>query len=71
MTIIPPPTLLLSVSPIQSKTERPLFDTIEVIETESQAALNTHTEHDFQVALKEMTEALGTVHTHGKRLLQG
>jgi hypothetical protein len=34
-----------------------------VIETESQAVLNTHTEHDFQDALKEITEALGTVHT--------
>jgi hypothetical protein len=28
------------------------FDTIEVIETESQAVLNALTEHDFQDALK-------------------
>jgi hypothetical protein len=28
------------------------FDTTEVIETESQAVLNTHTEHVFQDALK-------------------
>jgi hypothetical protein len=29
------------------------FDTTEVIETESQAMLNTHTEHDFQDAFKK------------------
>jgi hypothetical protein len=38
------------------------FDTTEVIETESQAVLNTLTEHDLQEALK-ISEALGTVHT--------
>jgi hypothetical protein len=30
------------------------FDTTEVIETESQAVLNTLTEHDFQDALKKL-----------------
>jgi hypothetical protein len=29
------------------------FDTTEVIEAESQAVLNTHTEHDFQDAFKK------------------
>jgi hypothetical protein len=29
------------------------FDTIEAIEAESQAVLNTHTEHDFQDAFKK------------------
>jgi hypothetical protein len=29
------------------------FDTIEVIEAESQAVLNTLTEHDFQDAFKK------------------
>jgi hypothetical protein len=29
------------------------FDTVEVIETESQAMLNTLTEHDFQDAFKK------------------
>jgi hypothetical protein len=33
------------------------FDTVEVIEAESQAVLNTLTEHDFQDAL-ETAEAL-------------
>jgi hypothetical protein len=46
------------------------FDTIEVIEAESQAVLNTLTEHDYQDVFK-ITEALGTVHTSGKGLLRG
>jgi hypothetical protein len=42
------PTLLYSISPIEDKTESPRhFDTIEVIEAESQAVLNTFTERDF------------------------
>jgi hypothetical protein len=40
------------------------FDTIKVIEAESQAMLDTLTGHDFQNALK-MGEAMGTVHTCG------
>jgi predicted helicase len=39
------------------------FDTIEVIEAESQAVLNTLTDHDFQDAFKKMAEALGMGHT--------
>jgi hypothetical protein len=46
------------------------FDPTEVIDTESQAMLNTLTEHDFQDAFKEMAEALGKAHTRGKGLLQ-
>jgi hypothetical protein len=45
--------------------------TIEVIEAELQAVLNTITEHDFQDAFEKMAEALGTVHTRRRRLLQG
>jgi hypothetical protein len=45
------------------------FDTTEVIEAESQVMLNTLTEHDFQDAFKNMSEALGTMHTHGRVLL--
>jgi hypothetical protein len=37
------------------------FDTIEVIEAESQAVLNSLTEHDFQDAFKKFGEDLGTV----------
>jgi hypothetical protein len=33
------------------------FDTVEVIETESQAVLNTLTEHDFQDAFKKWQSA--------------
>jgi hypothetical protein len=46
MTVIPNPPCL-SVSPIEDKTEIRHFDTIEVIEAESQVMLNTLTEHDM------------------------
>jgi hypothetical protein len=40
------------------------FDTVEVMETESQAVLNTLTEHDFRPgSLLKLKEALGTVRT--------
>jgi predicted helicase len=47
------------------------FETTEVIKAESQAMLNTLTEHGFQAAFKEMAEALGTVHTRGRGLIRG
>jgi hypothetical protein len=47
------------------------FDTAEVIEAESQAVLNTLTEHDFHDALKKTAEALRTLHTSGRGLLRG
>jgi hypothetical protein len=40
----------LSVSPTEDKAH---FDTIEVIEAESQAVLNTLIEHDFQKEFKK------------------
>jgi hypothetical protein len=46
------------------------FDTIEVIDAESQAVLNTFTEHDFLNAFKKMAEALETAHTCGMRLIR-
>jgi hypothetical protein len=45
------PTFL--VSQIEGKTERPPLNTTEVIEAESQAVLNTLTDHDFQDAFKK------------------
>jgi hypothetical protein len=39
------------------------FDTIQVIEAESQAVLDTLTEHDFQDAFGNIAEDLATVHT--------
>jgi hypothetical protein len=42
------------------------FDTIEVVEAESQAVLNTFTEHDLQDTCKKLAEALGMVYTRGK-----
>jgi hypothetical protein len=47
------------------------FDTIVVTETESQAVLNTLTEHDFQEAFKKMEGALGMVHKCSRGLLRG
>jgi hypothetical protein len=41
------------------------FDTNEVIVAESQAVLNTLTEHDFHYEFK-MAEALRTGHTRGR-----
>jgi hypothetical protein len=41
-----------------------------VLEAESQAVLNTLTEHDFQDAFKKMAELLGTVHTLENGLLR-
>jgi hypothetical protein len=43
------------------------FDTIEVMEAELQAVLNTFTEHDFQDAFKKIAEVLRIVHTHTER----
>jgi hypothetical protein len=40
---------LFFVFQIEDKTERPSFETSEVIEAESQAVLNTLTEHDFRM----------------------
>jgi hypothetical protein len=42
-----PPTLPFSVSPTVDKTERSHFDINEMIKEESQAVMNTLTEHDF------------------------
>jgi hypothetical protein len=41
-----------------------------VIEAQSKEMLNILTEHDFQDAFKKMAESLGTVHIHGRELLQ-
>jgi hypothetical protein len=47
------------------------FNTSEVIVAESQAVLNTRTEHDFQDAFKKIAKVLGKLHTHGKALFRG
>jgi hypothetical protein len=56
---------------LKIKLESRHFDRIGVIEAESQAVLNTLTEHDFQNAFKKMAEALGTVYARVRELLQG
>jgi hypothetical protein len=57
MTAVPHPPYFSQFSRLKIKLKGRHFDTIEVIEAESQAVLNTLTEHDFQDALK-MAEAL-------------
>jgi hypothetical protein len=53
----PPPTPLFSVPPVKIKLKGRHFDTTEVLEAESQAVLNSLTEHDFQDAFKNGTSA--------------
>jgi hypothetical protein len=66
----PPASLFLLFPRLKIKLKDRHFDTTEVIEAESQAALNALTEHDLQDAF-ETAEALGTAHTHSRGLLQG
>jgi hypothetical protein len=52
MTVGPHPLFFSLFSQLKIKLKGFHFDTIEVIEAESQAVLNTHTEHDFHDAFK-------------------
>jgi hypothetical protein len=52
MTVVPHPHYLSLLPRLKIKLIGRHFDTIEVIEAESQAVLNTLTEHDFQDAFK-------------------
>jgi hypothetical protein len=71
MTVVPPPTLFPLFPRLKIKLKGQHSDSVEVIEAESQAVLNTFTEHDFQYAFKKIMEALGTVHTRGREVLRG
>jgi hypothetical protein len=51
MTLVPHPPIF-SVSPFEQKLKGLYFDSTEVIEEESQAVLNTFTEHIFQKAFR-------------------
>jgi hypothetical protein len=54
VTVVPHP-LYFSLFPLlKKKLKGRHFDTIEVIETESQAVMNTITEHDFQDAFQNL-----------------
>jgi hypothetical protein len=51
---------------LKIKLEGRHFDTTEAIETESQAVLNTHTEHDFQDAFRKWQKRWeGCIHAEG------
>jgi hypothetical protein len=65
-----PPTTFLCFLRLKIKLKGRHFDTIEVLEAEWRAMLNTPTEHDFQNAFKKMPETLGTVHTRGRLLFR-
>jgi hypothetical protein len=71
MTVIPHQPYI--VSRLKIKVRGRHFDTIEVIEAESQAVPNALTEQDLHDAFKKTAEALEMVHTRkrGRGLLQG
>jgi hypothetical protein len=50
MAVVTHPPYFSLLSGLKIKLKRRHFDTIEVLEAESQAVLNTPTEHDFQDA---------------------
>jgi hypothetical protein len=52
MTVVPHPTPAFLFLPLKMELTGRHFDTIEVMEAESQAVLNSLTEHDFQDAFK-------------------
>jgi hypothetical protein len=55
---------------LKIKLKRSHFDTNEVIEAESQAVLNTHTEHDSQDTFRNSRSTGNEAYTW-KRLLRG
>jgi hypothetical protein len=71
MTFVSHPPYFSQFPELKIKLKGHHFDTVEVIEAESQTMLNTLTEPDFQDAFKKMAEDLGMVHTCGKGLLPG
>jgi hypothetical protein len=66
----PPPPYFSLFPRLKLKLKGCHFDTIEVIDAESQAVPNTLTDRNFQDALKK-AETLGTVRTRGRELLLG
>jgi hypothetical protein len=71
MTVVPHSPYFILFLRLNIKLKCSHFDRIEVIEAESQAVLNSLTEHDFQDAFQKMVEALGTVLTSGRELFRG
>jgi hypothetical protein len=55
---VPHPSYFFLFPRFKIKLKGVQFDTIEVIEAESQVELNTLTEHNFQGVFKKMAEAL-------------
>jgi hypothetical protein len=53
MTVVPHPSYFLLFPRLKMRLKSRHFDTFEAIEAESQAVLNTVTEHDFQDAFRK------------------
>jgi hypothetical protein len=53
MTVVPHPTYFSLFLRLKIKLKDLHFDTIELLEAELRAALNTHTEHDLHIAFKK------------------
>jgi hypothetical protein len=56
MIVVPHPPYFSLFSQLTIKLKGPHFDTTEVVDPESQAVLNSLTEHGFQDAFKEWLE---------------
>jgi hypothetical protein len=57
ITVVPHPTYFALFPRLKIKLKGRHFDTTEVLEAESQAVLDTLTEHDFQDAFKNVRSA--------------
>jgi hypothetical protein len=66
ITVVPHPFHSSPFPRLKTKVKGRHFDTTEVMEAESQAVLNTTSRMHLKMA-----EALGTVHTHERRLFEG
>jgi hypothetical protein len=69
MTVVPHPIYVSLFLGLKIKLKGSHFDTIEMIEAQSLAALNT--QNSTSMMYLKMTEALGTVHIRGRGLLRG
>jgi hypothetical protein len=70
MTVVRHPLCFSLFFRLKIKPKGRHFDTTEVMEAESQAMLNTLTEHDFQDAFQKQLLRWEWVKTHGRKLLR-
>jgi hypothetical protein len=65
MTVVIHPPYISLFLRLKIKLKVSRYNAIEVIEADSQAVLDTNTEHDFHYAFKKWQKSLETVHTRG------